>query len=156
MKQLIFIFSIFYSSLFFGQTSLNSSSYDIMNYSGSFSYSIGQLLDENLLSSAGSISQGIQYPYEISVLDVKNMSDDFSLSIYPNPSSNSVKLKIADLTNRELSGSLLDQNGKILENFKIEKVEHTIKLLEYPNAVYVLKIFSNNENIKTFRIIKNN
>jgi hypothetical protein len=56
---------------------------------GMVSYSLGQLVYQTITSTSESITEGVQQPYEISVLTGIKESEIFlHISAYPNPVSN--------------------------------------------------------------------
>lgn len=122
---------------------------------GTMSYTVGQVIYTANTGTNGSMAQGVQQPYEISV--VAGIADDnginLILSAYPNPVTEYIKLK-ADKT-ENLTYQLYDINGKIIENKKIVSNETNIVMSNFINAIYFLKISDNNKEVKTFKIIKN-
>ncbi|MDO9185332.1 MAG: T9SS type A sorting domain-containing protein [Bacteroidia bacterium] len=122
---------------------------------GTMSYTVGQVIYTTNTDTNGSIAQGVQQPYEISV--VAGIADangiNLILSAYPNPVTEYIKLK-ADKT-ENLTYQLYDINGKLLENKKIESNETNIVMSNFVNAIYFLKITGNSKEVKTFKIIKN-
>lgn len=122
---------------------------------GSVSYTIGQVIYTTNTGTNGTMAQGVQQPYEISI--VAGIADangiNLIISAYPNPVTEYIKLK-ADKT-ENLTYQLYDINGKLLENKKIESNETNIVMSNFVNAIYFLKITDNSKEVKTFKIIKN-
>jgi len=50
---------------------------------------------------------------------------------------------------------LYDISGKIIESRKIISSSETIAIENLPTAAYFLKVTNNNNEVKTFKIIKN-
>ena len=121
---------------------------------GSVSYSVGQVVYTSNTGTNGSVSQGVQQPYEISVtVGLHETTLNLELSVYPNPTSNYLTLKVEDLSN--LSYQLMDMQGKVIEDKKVTAVNTTITMEELAKATYFLKVIKNNQIVKTFKIIKN-
>lgn len=130
---------------------------------GSANYSLGQLLLTTNISKTGSVSHGVQQPYEVSIvagIDDKN-AITLGCMVYPNPTADYLKLKIIDsaLNLKSISIELSDMNGKILENLNIDDFETSISMQNYLSGTYFLKIIlnknkSNNLAIKTLKIVK--
>ncbi len=99
---------------------------------------------------------GVQQPYEIStttsIVDLQN-NINLNYVVFPNPTANYINLKVSD--NADLHYKIYDVAGNSIENKEIANTETTIDLKNYANATYFLKIFKNNVEIKTFKIIKN-
>jgi hypothetical protein len=124
---------------------------------GSFSYTIGQVVYITNSGSDGSVAHGVQQPYEISVIsgieDALGIS--LELSVYPNPVTDRLMLKINDYQTIKLKYQLYDINGSILQENKVDGQNTSIEMGKYVSAIYLLKVTDNKKVIKTFRIIKN-
>ena len=123
---------------------------------GSVSYSVGQVNYLTLTGTNGSVSQGVQQPYEISVVtgleEAKNI--ELVCSIYPNPTTNLLQLKVKDNGDTNLSYQLFDINGILLKSEKLTGDQTTISLGNLISATYFLKVIDNKIELKTFKIIK--
>ena len=121
---------------------------------GTASYSVGQVVYTTAAGTNGSVAQGVQQPYEISTtVGINETSINLEMSVYPNPTTNYLTLKVED--NANLSYQLYDLQGKVIENKKVKANSTTIKMEGLPKAVYFLKVVNNKQAVKTFRIIKN-
>ena len=124
---------------------------------GSSSYSVGQVAYTNQVGANGSISQGVQQPFEIFTLG----KDDFpeikvAMSVYPNPTTSFINLSVPNLNSENMNLQLLDLNGRIIQSQKIIQSETQISMENLSAAIYILQVSDNNNTIKTFKIIKNN
>lgn len=125
---------------------------------GSASYSVGQVIyTTNTGSNGYSAYEGVQQPYEISVVIGLKETDsiDFYLSAYPNPANDFLILKVNDYDNEKLSYQLFDINGKLLENKELSGSETQIQTNTLVPSTYFLKVAQENNVIKTFKVIKN-
>ena len=121
---------------------------------GTASYSVGQVVYTTATGTNGSVAQGVQQPYEISTtVGIKETSINLELSVYPNPTTDYLTLKVADF--ETLNFQLIDLQGKIIENKKVTASNTTIKMGALPKAVYFLNVTKGNQLIKTFKVIKN-
>ena len=121
---------------------------------GTASYSVGQVVYTSATGTNGSVAQGVQQPYEISTtVGIKETSINLELSVYPNPTTDYLTLKVADF--ETLNFQLIDIQGRIIENKKVTASNTTIKMEALPKAVYFLNVTKNNRIIKTFKIVKN-
>jgi len=123
---------------------------------GTVSYTIGQVACTTNTESEGTVTQGVQQPYEI--FDIGNAVDDYGisleLSVYPNPASDYLMLKVKNYTSGNLTYQLYDANGKLLENKEVVDAETTIQMNELSPAIYYLKVNDNDTEVKTFKIVK--
>ena len=124
---------------------------------GSASYSVGQVVYTTNTGTNGSVAQGVQQPYEISVVAGIEQARDIKLecTAYPNPTTDYLILKVENNDNENLSYQLYNINGKLIENKKLTSSETTISIANLNSATYFLKVSDNNKELKTFKIIKN-
>jgi len=123
---------------------------------GSASYTVGQLFYTTNYGTTGSIAQGIQQPFEISVVTAIEEAKEISLNCmaYPNPATDFLILKIEGALKTQCIVSLYDINGKLLQVKKLESNETSIFVGNLVPATYFLKVDQNNKEIKSFKIIK--
>ena len=123
---------------------------------GFVSYSIGQVACIASDGTNGSVSEGVQQPFEI--FSSKGLpaakAINLVLTVYPNPATDYVLLETGDYNLKNLSYQLFDITGKLLANKQIESSETRIAMTTLPAAVYLLKVSINNSELKTFQIIK--
>jgi hypothetical protein len=121
---------------------------------GTASYSVGQVVYTTNTGTNGSMAQGVQQPYEISTtVGINETAINLALSVYPNPTTNYLTLKVED--NSNLSYQLYDLQGKVIENKKVVANSTIVKMEGLPKAIYFLNVTKNNKSVKTFKIIKN-
>ena len=129
---------------------------DAIGASGQISYSIGQIAYTTYEGSTGSVSQGVQQPFEISVITETNESTaEVLCTSYPNPTSEGVYLHITAAFFSEFHFQLVDLTGKLLHSGGIQEEETYIDMKSLSAGIYVLRIQTNHKNIKTFKIVKN-
>ncbi|HRW62637.1 MAG TPA: T9SS type A sorting domain-containing protein [Bacteroidales bacterium] len=123
---------------------------------GTSSYTIGQIVYETYSGTNGTIAQGVQQAYEISVISGINPEKEIIIDcqIFPNPTINDLTLKIENYNNEAFSYFLYDINGYVLENNKIISNETIIPTQNLTPATYFLKV-TDHKDEKIFKIIKN-
>ncbi|MBC7847035.1 MAG: T9SS type A sorting domain-containing protein [Flavobacterium sp.] len=123
---------------------------------GNITYSVGQVICTTNAGLNGSITQGVQQPYEIlSVLGVENHQISLNFQVYPNPTTDYLTLNMGNTELLNLHFQLFDINGKLIEIKKITNTIETIQMTNLPIATYFLKVVNYNKEIKTFKIMKN-
>lgn len=125
---------------------------------GNSSYSVGQLVTSTHSSSYGTISEGVQQPFEILVVNgIENHSVILGINAYPNPVTNYLVLNIDDnqLSNNNYKIAINNIDGKTIRYQTIDHQETQIDMQNQPAGVYLLNITSQDQQIKTFKIIKN-
>ena len=135
------------------QESSTAAGGDATGIGGSSSYTVGQVVYTTNTGTNGSLAQGVHQPYEISTtLGINETTINLELSLYPNPTTNYLTLKVENNTN--LSYQLIDLLGKVIANKKVTATSTTIKMEALPKAIYFLKVTRNNQPVKTFKVIK--
>jgi len=157
VKALMVSFFVFCFSFIYAQETIPASGGNATGSGGTASYSIGQIVYTTSIGSNGSVSQGVQQPYEISIIDGVEEAKDIALATfaYPNPTVDLLTLKVVNYNVENLSYALSDINGKLLVYQKIIGNETTIEMKNYPNAIYFLKVVHGEKEVKLFKIIKN-
>jgi hypothetical protein len=123
---------------------------------GSVSYTIGQILYSTISGSNGTVIQGVQQPYEISVVTAIRKTEDINLKclVYPNPTVGITKLVFESPDFENLRFRLFDINGVLLQDKKVESMETEISFENLSSSVYFLKVIKNNLEVKVFKIVK--
>lgn len=129
---------------------------DASGSGGTVAYSLGQLVYTTHTGTNGSVAQGVQQAFEISVVaGLKEVQAiNLTVSAYPNPTTDFLNLKVENYNNQNLSYQLLDMSGKLLETKKNEVDLTRIGMSNLAHATYFVKVIQNNNEIKTFKVIK--
>ena len=135
----------------------NTSGGNAIGSGGSVSFSVGQVVYNTNTGTNASVAQGVQQPYEISIVNgIKEVSGiNLNCAVYPNPTSDFIKLIIVNYKIEGLTYQLYDISGKQMSKNKIENAETNIFMKNYVPATYLLKIFKGSKELKTFKITKN-
>lgn len=130
---------------------------DAVGNAGSVTFSIGQVAYINSGNAAGTVTQGVQQPFEISVVGVNDFPGiALSMSVYPNPTASRLNLSIDNFEGQELSFQLFDVQGKQISTQKITQALTQIDVSGFANATYYLKVSGSDSVLKTFQIILHN
>ena len=123
---------------------------------GTASYSVGQVVYTTNTGTNGSVAKGVQQPYEIFTLGIKETELNISLLIFPNPTTANLTLQISDYNNEKVSYQLYDMQGKLLNNGKIVAQQTKINTSSLPTAAYYVNVVNQeNQKVQSFKIIKN-
>ena len=121
---------------------------------GTSSYTIGQTVYTSASGVGGSSSQGVQQSFEISIITGAEITTiNLGLYAYPNPTINNLTLKVEDASG--LSYQFYDLQGSLILSETVLSTITSINLEGQSSAVYFLKVLKNNQELKTFKIIKN-
>ena len=138
------------------QTALPAASGGASGSGGSASYSVGQTVYTTNAGTNGTLAQGVQQAYEISIVTAIKGTNGISLSVsvYPNPAADYLILSADSYDTSRLSCQLYDISGKLLLDKIITSNRTPIAMNNLVPANYLLKIISENKEVKTFKIIK--
>lgn len=153
---IMFLCSLYIASLN-GQEAIPATGGNATGAGGTSSYTIGQIVYNTVSGTTGTVNQGIQQPYEISIPTAIKEASGITLEckVYPNPTTDFLTLKIKDYDTQNLSYQLFNIKGNLIENKKVLSNETQIAMGYLPPGTYFLKVTDNNKDVKTFKIIKN-
>jgi len=140
-----------------GQTVIPATGGTATGSGGTVTYTVGQVAYSTLTGSSGSVAQGVQQPWEISVVTAIEKTEGITLGmkVYPNPADDILTLTIDPFEDKDLKYMLYDMNGLLLQEKKIEDSLTEIPLLNYSSTMYLLRIVNNRQEIKVFKVVKN-
>jgi len=151
---LVVLFTLLAAIELQAQESPTASGGEATGAGGTMSYSVGQVVYTTNTGANGSVSQGVQQPYDIfTTVGINETSINLEMNVYPNPTSDYLTLKVE--VSKGLSYQLFDMQGKLIENRKLKANNTIIQMEGLPKATYFLKVTEESQTVKTFKIIKN-
>ncbi len=124
----------------------------------SLSWSIGEVMTESFSTNDLFLTQGFQQSMDYATNIKLDKTNDFYISIYPNPASNYLFVKIPSSTsfiqNNSFLLSVIDVNGKTIMNQKINQQVSNINISDYLSGVYFIKIINPNSNFQQTTIVQ--
>ena len=155
LKQLTPLFFLLLNTVLTAQETFSSSGFNSNGNSGLISYSVGQVSVGFFTGNNGSLTHGVQQPYEIfSTTGDDILNINLKLTAYPNPTIDQLFLSIENIQGKFFNYQLFNIQGKLLLIYKCENNKTHINLNEFPPNTYLLSISENNTVIKSFTIIK--
>jgi len=137
------------------QETLSVSGGNASGSGGTVNYTVGQTAYTSNSGTNGSLTQGVQQLYEVSVYTgLEEKTVDITLSAYPNPTNGLLILKVEKNENSTFTAQLFDASAKIVENLKLISEETNIQMNDKQVGVYFLRVFKDKNEIKSFKIIK--
>ena len=124
---------------------------------GNAAYTVGQIFFSTLENEQGSVTQGVQQPFEISVVSSDPGGEAITLfcTAFPNPTTDRLTLRIDGLPSHvQCQAMLFDMQGRMLSQFSIYDSETIISMNHFAPAVYLLRVTSQGTVLKTFRVVK--
>ncbi len=147
--------------LFFGlsrlpaQEAFTSTGGSATGTGGTAENSVGLVFYSTYFASNGSAAQGVQQPFEISVVSgVEWDKISLDISAFPNPTADFLTLKIDQFQNENYQLSIFDINGKLIQRQVITTEVTQVSFVNLVASTYILRITKKSKLVKTFKIIK--
>lgn len=122
---------------------------------GAVSYTVGQTVYTTNKAFNGSVAQGVQQAYEVSVITgIDEPGFNLELTAYPNPTTDYLNLLVKDVELKNLQYHLCDINGRLIEHKILTDNKTTISMVNLKASSYLIKIIKDNHPVKTFKIVK--
>ncbi|TXE16013.1 T9SS type A sorting domain-containing protein [Psychroserpens burtonensis] len=145
---------LFATHSIYSQETIPASGGESTGSGGSSSYSVGQLV-YTTNTGGGSVSQGVQQSVELFTLSNPDLTTvNLTAVTYPNPTTDYIVLAITDATLSDLSYALYDLQGRAVTKGLTTQSNTQIDMQSLATGTYVLKVNQNNQELKTFKIIK--
>lgn len=137
------------------QQTIPATGHQAAGSSGSMSYTVGQVAYSTQGSSAGTVAQGVQQPYEFLVMAQNEpLGDPFASALYPNPATQDAELRIIGDPSKTLRMELRNEEGKLLNEAVISGAVAPVPLSNLAAGIYLVHVFEDDHCVNTFRIIK--
>ncbi len=78
----------------------------------------------------------------------------FKITASPNPTTNNVTIKFNNLTVTENVFNVFNVSGHLIKTQKSNNLQETIDLSSFESGFYFLEIISNNQQVKTLKLVK--
>jgi len=140
------------------QEAVTASGEDASGSGGTAAYTVGQVFYTMHTGTNGNnIVQGVQQPYEISVITETNGAENINLvvSAYPNPTTDFLMVRVENYRTDNLHFLLYDSNGRLIQSVDAAGQETKMETSKLVPAIYYLKIMEDKKEVKVFKIIKN-
>jgi hypothetical protein len=98
----------------------------------------------------------VQQTYQVTTAGILLTDVDFSLSIFPNPTTNQITLEVGKYENQVLNYILIDSEGKQIQANKVLDKQTNIDMSSLPTASYMMEVFQDNKKVQSFKILKVN
>jgi hypothetical protein len=162
MKKLTFVFGIHFlcglaliiTTSLHGQEVIGTAGDFHQNSNVSVSWTIGEPVIETYTTGNAVLTQGFQQPILVSVSIYENPELNFEINAFPNPTSDYLNVVISGRNYDKMIYSLFDVSGKLIDSRHIVSENTEVIFSHLPVAVYVLRIIQGDQELKSFRIIK--
>lgn len=155
MRSVIFTLLLALTIISSAQNSITSIGGNAIGSGGTASFTVGQTAWNIFSGSSGSILQGVQQPYEISVISgIEDYDINLTFSVYPNPTRDMITLKVDESDNTGLKYQLISFTGIVILEKMVEVNETEINLTSFSPSTYFLRVIKDQLLVRLFKIVK--
>jgi hypothetical protein len=158
LNKTITIVLIFFSHFSFAQQSVVSSGSSVVSNQGSFSFSIGQILtSQNLSSSASMFGESIVLSHGVQQVFLQRCSENEKVEILatPNPSDGQFTINLINWDEKEINLNIYDALGKNVFAGNIENDQTKLNLSNLSSGVYIMSLGYHCGTLSTFKLLIN-
>jgi hypothetical protein len=140
----------------FAQDVISATGGNASGSGGSVNYTIGQIVYYTHNGQGGLVSEGIQKPYEISVVTSveETLGINLTIAAFPNPTTDYLTLQVDEIAMPDIFYYLFDLQGKHIQSERISANHTSIFMGDLIPAIYFVRVIQGNREIKTFKIMK--
>ena len=158
LKETVTIVLIFISHYGFAQQSVLSSGSSVVSNQGSFSFSIGQILTSQKLSSSASmfgesilLSHGVQQVF----LQPCGENEKVEILATPNPSDGQFTINLINWDEKEINLNIYDALGKNVFAGNIQNDQTKLNLSYLSSGVYIISLGYHCGTLSNFKLLIN-
>ena len=158
LKKTVTIVFIFISHYGFTQQSVVSSGSSVVSNQGSFSFSLGQILtSQNLSSSASVFGESIVLSHGVQQVFLQRCSENEKVEILatPNPSDGQFTINLINWDEKEINLNIYDALGKNVFAGNIQNDQTKLNLSNLSTGVYIMSLGYNCGTLSTFKLLIN-
>ncbi|MDG1148026.1 MAG: T9SS type A sorting domain-containing protein [Crocinitomicaceae bacterium] len=152
MKKTAFLlFSLFATISVTAQEVVSTQGESYSNASGSIDFTIGELIIDTGTDGTNDITQGF-HQTNWNFLGVEDHSPSYEATIFPNPTSEVLNIKTSTFEN--VTYTLYDAQGKLVLQDILSAEQTPIQVGQLAPGSYSLSLNNQTQNLKTFKLIK--
>jgi len=153
MKIELFFILILASGQLAAQSALVTSGGDAVSTSGSVSFSIGQISNAQAIASTGSLSEGVQQPFEFFEVTVNEVLRDIGISLFPNPALTEVLIELP-IMQEGIKARFYSSNGSLIEEVNIFSKSTSVNVRNWAASTYYMQLSDSSGNTSTYKLVK--
>ena len=158
LKKTLTIILVFICNYGFAQQSVVSSGSSIASNQGSFSFSIGQILtSQNLSSSVSVFGESIVLSHGVQQVFLQPCGENEKVEILatPNPSDGQFTINLINWDEKKINLNIYDALGKIVFAGNIQNDQTKLNLSYLSSGVYIMSLGYHCGTLSTFKLLIN-
>ena len=153
MKKGFFLIPILAASQLAAQSAVVASGGDAVSSSGSVSFSIGQISNAQATASTGSLSEGVQQPFEFFEVTVNEVLREIGISLFPNPALTDVMIELPTFQ-EGIVARFYSSNGSLIEEVNIFSKSTSVNVRNWAASTYYMQLSDSSGNTSTYKLVK--
>jgi hypothetical protein len=153
MKKAFFFILILASTRVSAQFAVVASGGDAVSSSGSVSFSVGQISNAQVNSSTGSLSEGVQQPFELFEVTVNEVLSQIGISLFPNPALTEVIIELPTMQ-EGIKARIYSSNGSLIEEVSILSKSTSVNVRNWAASTYYVNLSDSSGNTSTYKLVK--
>ena len=153
-KNTLLLFTLISSvTVVFAQEVISSQGSSYVNSSNSIDFTIGEVITNTESSGNITLTQGF-HQSNWNFLGLQDFDPSYSASIFPNPTSDVLNIKVSDF--EKVAYSLFDEQGKLIAQNLLSGEVTSIQVSQLALGSYTIKLSKENQSLKSFKLVKVN
>jgi hypothetical protein len=152
--SLLMIASAMFTCGSYAQQNILSAGSSDSGTDGSITWSVGQVAYSTTFRTTGSVSEGVQQPYEIFTIGIDEKETLPDCRLFPNPTSGKLILAFDKTVPEHLDWQITTTGGVMLDTGVICSKEEILSLDEFTTGIYFIAILKNDQPVKVYKIVK--
>ncbi len=146
---------VFISGAVLAQERTTASGGEATGSGGSVAFTVGVPDYTNHSGTNGSVTLGVQQPYELFSASLEEWNEEWDISVFPNPFTTHLTVQLPE--NCEKAAYIIsDEQGRTVESGELSLENQTIHVSNLAMASYHLAILVNSNQVRKYHLIKNN
>jgi hypothetical protein len=151
-KGVLFIL-ILASTQLAAQSAIVTGGGDAVSSSGSVSFSIGQISNAQAIASTGSLSEGVQQPFEFFEVSVNELLREIGISLFPNPALTDVMIELP-VFREGIVARFYSSNGSLIEEVNIKTKSTSVNVRNWSASTYYIHLSDSAGNTSSYKLVK--
>ena len=151
------VFVLLHNDIVQAQSTMVAAGGNAIGPTAQVSYTIGQVVYTSQYNSDAIVDQGVQHSIEIYPVSIGKEESECSLSVFPNPTYESITISLGIAVRYQGEWSIIDIHGKQVLSQEYDSPSMTISLTDLPSGSYTLLIrdaISNKQQIYTVKKVQ--
>lgn len=151
------VFVLLHNDIVQAQSTMVAAGGNAIGPTAQVSYTIGQVVYTSQYNSDAIVDQGVQHSIEIYPVSIGKEESECSLSVFPNPTCESITISLGIAVRYQGEWSIIDIHGKQVLSQEYDSPSMTISLTDLPTGSYTLLIrdaISNKQQIYTVKKVQ--